>query len=166
MKKKSCEQETEILNKLKAGPLQPEIQAHVSECPFCKEAVSVYAWMNQFKNISWEVEAAKKNLPSSESIWRKAHPSYKPYKDLVKKALRPLILSRLLAYGTTTVGIILLLLFNKQEISHFMESYIRFDMPLPLILIFIVPMIIICISISFCILVNAFEKRKRNQLSF
>lgn len=165
MKKKICRHEAEVIDNMRAASLTPEIQAHVSECPLCKETVSVYEWMNRFKSIAWETEAAPKNLPTPESIWKRAYPLYKPYKDLVKKALRPLIFSRLLAYGITTVGVILLLLFNKQEISHFMESYIRFDMTLPLILAFIVPLIFVCISISFCILVNAFEKRKRDQLS-
>ena len=165
MKKNICLRETEIINKLKVGPLQPEIQEHVSECPFCKEAVSVYLWMNQFKNISWEVEAAKKNLPSSESIWKRAYPPYKPYKDLVKRALRPLIFSRWLAFGTTLVGITLFLLSIRQDIQHFIEAYFSLNTTLPLILTSIVPMIIVSLSISFCILINAFEKRKRNQLT-
>lgn len=125
----------------------------------------VSEWMNQFKKVSWETEAAPKKLPSPESIWENATLSYTPYSSLVKKALRPLLISRVLAYTIITAGIIASLLSFKQELKHFLSVSFNFEVSLPLVLTFIIPMIFVCSLTILGILANTLEKRKSGQLS-
>ena len=91
MKKKNCPLEKEVLNNLKTGDLTPEIKKHAVNCPLCKESMTINKWMNRFHEVSLNVNTAEKKLPDAEFIWEKAF-SVKPLeKELVKKALRPLL---------------------------------------------------------------------------
>ncbi len=66
MRKKICHLEKEVIDCLKAGRLSQEIKTHISECPICEDALSVYKWMSQFKNKAWNAEMQKKILPTPE----------------------------------------------------------------------------------------------------
>ncbi|MFQ5720929.1 MAG: hypothetical protein ACE5GI_00360 [Candidatus Aminicenantales bacterium] len=168
MKNKICYLEKEVLDCLKTGKLTSEIKKHISECPLCKDMVLVYEWMNQFKDKSWAAEMPGKTLPDPESIWEGAYTKPKPNRKLIRKALRPLTYTRVFSYAVLAVGIIYLFLANIKPIGNILAStagggFIVSSLSrvivqyLPL---FLIPVVIVLISILFCALVAAFERQK------
>ena len=169
MRKKICHLEKEVIDCMKAEKLSPEIKKHISECPFCKDVASVHKWINQFKNRSWNAEMLEKTLPDPETIWNRAYKKRRPDKGLVRKALRPLIYPRVFSYGVLIIGVIFLFLSNMKEIGNIIDSssgagpvldslskIIAQFFPL-----FLIPMVIVFISMFFCVFVVAFEKQKK-----
>jgi hypothetical protein len=168
MRKKSCPLEKEVMDCLKAGKLNPEIEKHTSECPVCEDVVAVYEWMNQFKNSSWEAEMLEKTLPDAETIWNRAQAKQKPDRRLVKKALRPLIYPRVFSYGALIAGVIYLFLTKGKAIGNIISSSSGaspvFDSLsrtiAQLFPIFIIPAAMIIISMLFCVFIIGLEKLK------
>jgi len=169
MRKMICHLEKEVMDCLKAEKTSPEIKKHISECPFCKDVVSVHKWMNQFKSRSWNAEMLEKTLPDPETIWNMAHTKRRPDKGLVRKALRPLIYARVLSYIILISGVIFLFLSNMKEIRNIIDSSSGAGPVLdsfskiaaqfsPL---FFIPMVTVFISMLFCIIVVALEKRRK-----
>jgi len=166
MRKKSCYLEKKVIDCLKAGKLSPEIEKHTSECPVCGDVVAVYEWMNQFKNSSWKAEMLEKTLPDAETIWKRAHAKKKPDRELVEKALRPLIFPRVFSYGALIAGLIYLFLTNGRAIGNIISSSSGLGSALDSLSriiaqffpIFIIPAAMIFISMLFCVFVAAFEK--------
>jgi len=169
MRKKICHLEKNVIDCLKAERFSPEIKKHISECPFCKDVLSVYKWINQFKNRSWNAEMLEKTLPDSETIWNRAYAKRRPDKGLVKKVLRPLIYPRVFSYGVLIIGIIFLFSSNMKEKGNIIDSNSGAGLLLESLLkiivqflpLFLIPMIIVFISMLFCVFVIAFEKRKK-----
>jgi len=169
MRKKICHLEKNVIDCLKAERFSPEIKKHISECPFCKDVLSVYKWINQFKNRSWNAEMLEKTLPDSETIWNRAYAKRRPDKGLVKKVLRPLIYPRVFSYGVLIIGIIFLFSSNMKEKGNIIDSNSGAGLLLESLLkiivqffpLFLIPMIIVFISMLFCVFVSAFEKRKK-----
>jgi len=157
MRKKICPLEKEVIKDLKAEKLNPEIKKHASECSYCMKIVAVHDWMNQYKERSWGDETLKKILPNPDTIWNRVHAKRKPDKTLLKKATRPMIYPQVFSYIAIIIGVILLLLSNVEKIGTITDSRIIAQI-LP---IFLIPMMIILISMAFCVLVVVFEKRKK-----
>ncbi|MDH4220243.1 MAG: hypothetical protein OEW23_15905 [Candidatus Aminicenantes bacterium] len=157
MRKKICPLEKEVMEGLKAEKLNLEIEKHVSECSYCKNVVAIHDWMNQYKERSWGDETLKKILPNPDTIWNRVHAKRKPDKTFVKKAMRPMIYPQVFSYIAIIIGVILLLLSNLNKIGTITDSRIIAQI-LP---IFLIPMVIVLISMAFCVLVAAFEKRKK-----
>lgn len=107
MKKKYCPFEKEVLRGLKSGQLKPELEAHRKECPVCTEAAAIYSFMNQFSGIS------EKKLPTAESLWDEAYSGLRTVKvkELEKKALRPLMVTRRLSF-IFAIAVPLILVFS------------------------------------------------------
>jgi len=157
MKKKICPLEKEITECLREENLEPELQKHVSECPVCKDVVAVQSWMNQFKEKAWKTDMTKRNLPEAEAIWRRAYTWKRVDEQTMRKAMRPLIYPQVLAFVVFIAGIIFL---GTRGVLKFGNI---FDTPaltriLPFFFLF---MSIIIISIVFCALLLALEKRKK-----
>jgi hypothetical protein len=157
MKKKICPLETEIMAGLREKKLKPELQNHLSDCSVCKDVVAVYTWMNQFKEKAWKTGMQKRNLPDMEAIWKRAYAWKRVDERMVRKALRPLIYPQVLSFGVFIAGIIFL---GSKGVLKFGNI---FDTPvltriLPFFLLFVS---IIIISIVFCALLLALEKRKK-----
>lgn len=176
MRKKTCHLEKEVINGLKANQMRPEIEKHIAECPVCEEAVSVYKWMNQFKDIAWAAEITEKKLPEPKVLWNKAYSVRKPNKELMKKALRPLVYSRIFSYGVSVIALIYFFLFRFQDLKNFVQSSLLSaltqsslstitEMPSQWLLVFIIPVFIVFFSMLFCVLVSAFEKQKEMKSS-
>jgi len=157
MRKKICPMEKEVMEGLKSEKLSPEIKKHISECASCKNVVAAHDWMNQYKEKDWNTEMQKRVLPNPDTIWNRAYAKRRPDKTLVKKALRPLVYPQVFSYIAIIIGVILLLLSNVEKIGNIKDSRIIAQI-LP---IFLIPMMIILISMAFCVLVAAFEKRKK-----
>lgn len=176
MRKKICHLEKEVIDCLKAERLSPEIKKHTSECPICKDALSVYKWINQFKNRTWDAEMQEITLPAPETIWNSAHAKRRPDRTLVKKALRPMMYPQIFSYPILIIGVIFLLFSNMKQIGNFVDSIAGVGPVLDslskimaqLFPLFLFPMVIVIISMLFCAFVLAFETRKktaRNDIS-
>ncbi len=156
MRKRICPWEKEVVEALKAKKLSHEIKEHLSECPSCKNTSLVVDWMNQYKEKSWNAKMIQKILPDLDTIWDRAHARGKPDRTLVKKALRPLVYPQIFSFLTISIGIFLLLISNAEKIGNIFDSRIISR----ILSIFLIPMVIVLISMAFCVLVAAFEKRK------
>jgi Fe2+ transport system protein B len=165
MRKKICHLEKEVIDCLKVERLSPEIKKHISECPICKDVVSIHKWINQFKNRTWNAEMQEKTLPAHETIWKSAYAKRKPDKALVKKALKPLMYPQVFTYPILIIGVIFLFLSNIKEIGNIVDSSPVFDsfsrIMAQIFPLFLFPMGVVIISMLFCAFVLAFEKRKR-----
>jgi hypothetical protein len=157
MRKKICHLEKEVMKNLKAEKLNPEIKKHVSECSYCMNIVAIHDWMNQYKEKAWNTEMQKGIFPHPDTIWNRAYAKRRPDKALVKKALRPLVYIQVFSYMVIIIGVYLLLRSNVEKIGNIIDSRIIAQI-LP---IFFIPMVIVLISMAFCVLVAAFEKRKK-----
>lgn len=165
MRKKICHLEKEVIDCLKAERLSPEIKKHISECPSCKDVVSVYKWINQFKNRTWDAEMKEKTLPAPATIWNRAYAKRKPDRTLVKKALKPLMYPRVFSYPILIIGVIFLFLSNTKEIGNIVNSSPVLDsfsrIMAQIFPLFLFPMGVVIISMLFCAFVLAFERRKK-----
>lgn len=169
MRKKTCHLENEVMDCLKAEKLSPEIKKHLSECPYCKDVALVHKWINEFKNRSWNAVMAEKILPDPETIWNRVYAKRRPDRELVKKALRPLIYPRVFSYPILIIGVIFLFLSNMKEIGNtiasspvagpFLDSFSRIITQF--FPVFLIPMFIVFISMLFCVLVVALGKLKK-----
>jgi Fe2+ transport system protein B len=169
MRKKSCHLENEVMDCLKAGKLSPEIKKHLSECPYCKEVASIHKWVKQLKNRSWNAVMAEKVLPEPETIWNRVYAKRRPDRELVKKALRPLIYPRVFSYPILIIGVIFLFLSNMKEIGNTIASSLLTGPALDAFSkiitqffpLFLIPMFIVFFSMLFCVFVVALEKLKK-----
>lgn len=157
MKKKICPLEREIMAGLREKKLEPELQKHVSECPVCKDVVAVHTWMNQFKEKSWKTDMPKKSLPDAEAIWNRVYAWKRVDRQVVRKALRPLIYPQVLSFGVFIAGVIFLGTKGVLKFGNIFDTPVLTRI-LPFFLLFVS---IIIISIIFCALLLALEKRKK-----
>jgi hypothetical protein len=157
MKKKICPLEKEMMAGLKEGALEPELQKHLSECPVCQDVVAVYTWMNQFKERAWETVMPKKDLPDAQAVWNRVYARKGPDKQLVRKALRPLIYPQVLSFAVFLAGIIFLGIKGVLKFGNIFDTS-ALTRVLPFLLLFVS---IIIISIVFGALLIALEKRKK-----
>lgn len=168
MRKKTCHLEREVINGLKKEKLSPEIKKHISECPLCEDIVFVHRWMSQFKNRSWNAEILEKILPDAKTIWNRAQ-TRRADKELVKKALRPLIYPRILSYGFLIIGVVILFLSSIKKTGNILDSNsgagpILDSLSKTIVQFFpffLIPMVIVLISMLFCVFIAAFERRKK-----
>ncbi|MGB8951470.1 MAG: hypothetical protein WCC06_02210 [Candidatus Aminicenantales bacterium] len=170
MRKKPCPLEKEVMDCLHTEKRSPEILKHLTECSLCQEAVSVHQWINQFKTRSWNAEMLEKSLPNPQTIWDQAFAKQRPDRTLQKKALRPLIYPRVFSYPVFTIGILFLFLFHRKEIGNLIDLSSGADRVLDsfskiivqFFPLFLIPVVIVFISILFCGCVEAWEKRKNS----
>ncbi|UCE22688.1 MAG: hypothetical protein JSV46_10910 [Candidatus Aminicenantes bacterium] len=157
MKKKICPLEKEVMAGLRAEKLEPKLQKHLSECPVCQDVVTVQAWMNQFKEKAWKADVPKKSLPDADDVWNRAYALKRPDKRMVRKALRPLIYPQVLSFGIFIAGIIFLGIKGVLKFGNIFDTP-ALTRALPFFLLFLS---IIIISVVFCALLLALEKRKK-----
>ncbi len=157
MKKKKCPFEKEVMAGLREEKLEPELQNHVSQCPVCQDVVAVHTWMNQFKEKAWRTDMLKRNLPDAEAVWKKVYSWKRADKRMVRKALKPLIYPQVLSFGVFIAGIIFLGTKGVLKFGNIFDTPVLTRI-LPYFLILIS---FIVISIVFCALLLAIEKRKK-----
>jgi len=157
MKNRICPLEREIMAGLREKRLEPEYQKHVSECAACQDVVAVHTWMNQFRENAWKTDVPKKSLPDAEAVWNRAYAWKRVDRQLVRKALRPLVYPQVLSFGVFTAGIVFLGSKGVQKFGSIFDAP-AFTRVLPFFLLF---MSIVVISIVFCALVLALEKRNK-----
>jgi hypothetical protein len=156
MNKKICPRESEVLKALREEKMSEEIQEHIARCSVCQDTVAVSEWMLRFKKDALKTDMLEKILPSAESLWNRVHARRRPGKKLVRKALIPLMIYQFLFYGLVTVGIIYAVIWGFGKFSYILEN--------PVITtigpFFGIMMLIVVISLSFCAIVAAFDRRK------
>ncbi len=156
MSKKKCHREEEVQACLKTEKISPELQKHISACPVCQDIALVQGWMNRFKENAWKTDMPEKTLPDAESMWKRVYARKRPDKKLVRKALRPMLIPQVLFYGLLIAGIIYLTFWGFKKFGNILDSRVISQI-LPF---FGIMMIIVAISLSFCAIVVAFDKRK------
>jgi len=119
----SCPLEKDVLKGMASGNLEPGLTEHKTDCPVCKESAAIHEWMNRFHAVSVETKGADIKLPDAEAIWEKAYAphAYQPDKELVKKALRPLLIPQVLTYAAALVFIVYLVLSNLPGLRDFLN---------------------------------------------
>jgi hypothetical protein len=156
MSKKKCHREEEVQTCLKTEKISPELQKHISTCPVCQDIALVHGWMNRFKENAWKNDMPEKILPNAESMWKRVYARRRPDKKLVQKALRPMLIPQVLFYGLLIAGIIYTTFWGFKKFGNLLDSRVISQI-LPF---FGIMMIIVAISLSFCAIVVAFDKRK------
>jgi hypothetical protein len=156
MRKKICPLENEVLKGLREKKMNPELEEHIAGCSACQNMALVQGWMNRFKEKAWKADIQEKILPTADSMWNRVHARRGPDKNLVKKALRPMIIPQVLFYCLLITGIIYPAVWGFNKLGNILDSRMT-SMILPF---FGIMMIIVVISLSFCAIVVAFDKRK------
>lgn len=62
-----CKYEEEVMAVLRSGPLSPELQAHMTGCVECSEAMLVASCLQHHAKSMGEV-----SIPSADLVWRRA----------------------------------------------------------------------------------------------
>jgi hypothetical protein len=156
MKKKICPWEQEVIKCLREENMSEELHKHLEECPVCQDLALVQGWMSRFKESGWQTDMQEKALPDAESMWNRVYTRTRPDKKLVRKALWPLIIPQMLFYGLLIAGIIYTAIWGFNKYGDVLDSRVT-SMFLPF---FGITMFIVLISLSFCAVVAAFDKRK------
>ena len=104
MRKKTCPLEDKVVDSMRRNQIDPEIEKHIAECSVCAEVMFVHDWMNQYKQVSWDTEAAEKKLPGPEEMWSSSLVRRRRDKKFVKRALRPVIYSQVFAAAALVVA--------------------------------------------------------------
>jgi hypothetical protein len=156
MSKKTCPLETDVLKSLREEKMSQELQDHIDECPVCRDIALVQGWMHRFKENAWENDMTEKSLPEAKGLWNLVHARRMPDKKLVKKALRPLLIPQALFYGLFVAGIIWVSIWGFKKFGGILDNPIIAQ----LAPFFGIMMVIVLISLSFCAIVVAFDRRK------
>jgi hypothetical protein len=156
MSKKKCHREEEVQVCLRTEEISPELQKHISACPVCQDIALVHKWMNRFKENTWKTDMPEKILPDAESMWKRVNARRRPDKKLIRKALRPLLIPQVLFYSLLIAGIIYISFWVFKKFGNILDNRVISQI-LPF---FGIIMIIVVISLSFCAIVAAFDKRK------
>jgi len=156
MSQKICPRETEVLEGIREEKMSEELQEHITGCSACQNLVVVSQWMHRFRESAWDSEMQEKTLPHAQTLWNKVHASRQPDKTLVRRALRPLMIYQFLFYGLLTVGIIYAVFWGFGKFGYILDNPVIAT----IIPFFGIIMTIVVISLSFCTVVAAFDRRK------
>lgn len=165
-KKKHCPFEKKVSDCLKKSKFDPEMKQHIRECALCNDTVTVHRWMGNFNKVSMQYQEVEKKLPAPDLIWEKAHSLKRIDKELVKKAMKPLLIPQILTYIAITIGVAFLLIINLDVIKEFFINnfgplYNFFDLFVSKIsnasYFIIIPFILIISSIVFSIFYSIFR---------
>jgi hypothetical protein len=156
MSEKTCPVEKDVLKSLREEKMSPELQEHIAECPVCGDLALAQDWMHRFKENAWKADMPDKTLPSAEGLWNEAHARRRPDKKLVKKALRPLLIPQAIFYGLLCFGIITMTIWAIDKVGAGVNSRVA-SLIFPF---FGMMLVIVLISLSFCAVVEAFDRRK------
>jgi hypothetical protein len=156
MSKKICPWENEVLKGLREEKLSAELQEHIAGCSVCQDIEAASRWMIRFKENAWKTDMPEKILPGAESLWSRVYSRSRPDKKVVRKALRPLIIPQVLFYGMLMAGIIYTIFWGFKRFGNILDSRIIST----IVPFFGIMMVIVVISLSFCAIVAAFDRRK------
>lgn len=171
MREKTCPLGDKVVNSLRRNQIDPEIEEHIAECSVCAEVMFVHDWMNQYKQVSWDTEAAEKKLPGPEEMWNSSHLRRRRDKKFVKRALRPVIYSQIFAAAALAVVGVFFVLANLPGLRNVLRSepvVVSIVQPLTQVLkaapswlpLVFIPMAIVLVSIGFISMLSAFEDKK------
>jgi hypothetical protein len=158
MRKKICPRESEVLKGLREEKMSEELQKHISGCSVCQDLVAVRSWMHRFKENAWNTDMPGKTLPDTQSLWNRFHARKRPDKKFVRKALRPLMIYQVLFYGLVIAGIIYAASWGFRKFGYILDNPVIST----IIPFFGIMMLIVIISLSFCAIVAAFDRRKHS----
>lgn len=85
-----CEREEAVVRSALHGGPSGALEAHVSECPECRETMAITVWMRDAAGA--DREAVAEGLPDASEIWRRAEVLARVDRryGLVERAVRPI----------------------------------------------------------------------------
>ncbi len=104
------------------GVLEPQLKKHLTGCPVCEEAAAIQRWMNDFQAFDAAPVSRDKKLPTVETLWQGAFTTRQPAAELARRALRPLLIPRLLSFLTAVILPLFLVFFYWAEIAAFFSE--------------------------------------------
>jgi len=125
VKNKSCLREKELWEKIKGGKLDAAVEAHIRECPICRETALITAWINLFPAEKAQQVLAEKRLPEPDFLRSTAVEKKETDIKYIKKALRPILAVQTLTLFGLVGGIGLLLFFLFAGRGLFAGSMLR-----------------------------------------
>jgi hypothetical protein len=117
MKKKRCSSEVEINKSLFNKDMSQSLKNHLDSCPVCRDSALIFHWMKEFQTFSED-----KELPAFETIWSNASLTTRVDKELLRKAVKPLIIPRIVSVIIAIVAPIYLVVLNLKGIKALFKS--------------------------------------------
>ena len=99
-----CEREKEIVQALRRGSLDAELEKHLSDCAICSDAAAVSRFL-QAEILQTDEQCA--HLPGADFLWWKGHLAAK--QAAVERATRSIALVRRITYLAITAAAVWLL---------------------------------------------------------
>lgn len=109
MRKSPCPKEQDLRDCFKKGKKDPAIEEHVKHCPDCAETLLVVQWMDRFKEESEKSVMEGRRLPSLEVIRQKPVVSRNDREFYTKKAMRLLLIPRILSTALFITALIFII---------------------------------------------------------
>jgi hypothetical protein len=151
--------EEQVVAALRNSEISESQQKHIEECPVCREVIYVCRWMRQLNRERWEEKMAGKVLPRAEEVWRGILGSPRRRRELVRKAMRPMVIPQILSWGMLIFGAVFLLLSRGKDIGNFLGGGLEvISRILPY---FLIPLAVVMGSILVCTFASVLDKKKR-----
>ena len=123
MKKYECDQTKGVLDAAGDGRMSPHLRKHIKGCGPCQDELLVRGWMTAFSEADTETQPTRIKISDMEAIWEGARSAKSRKKELEKKALRPLLIPRLLTYATILAGAALVIAGQWGPIKQYLGEY-------------------------------------------
>jgi len=104
MKRATCPWEDKVRQGPAAGGDDAGLRAHAARCPVCRDVLAVSDWMLRFRDLTLDKMKADESLPAPGELWDLARTG--KVIDLVaaKKALKPILVYRKIAWIVSVSG--------------------------------------------------------------
>jgi len=159
MRKKTCPMEEQVVAVLRKSEISESQQKHIEECPVCREAVYICRWMRQLNREGREEKMAGKVLPSAEEVWRGILASPRQRRELMRKALRPMVIPQILSWGVLIFGAVFLLVSRGKDIGNLLGGSL--EVVSRILPYFLIPLTVVMGSILVCTFASVLDKKKR-----
>jgi len=119
-KEKICEFEQKIVKEFASQKANQELSVHAANCPNCREALKVAAWMQAFARAESQLPA----LPTSGFLWWKAQIIQK--QTAAQRATQPLVWAQVIAFALAAAAFAGILIIIPEQFAsvwkYFSES--------------------------------------------
>jgi hypothetical protein len=123
MKKRSCDKTPDVLAAANSGRLESLLRRHVDGCGICRDELLLEGYIRLSADRGAEALPDRGIIPDVETIWEGARNIRAWKKDLERKALRPLLIPRILTYTLGAGGAIFLLGSQWTVIKKYLGEY-------------------------------------------
>jgi hypothetical protein len=122
MKRATCPWEDKVRQDLAEGGGEPALRDHAARCPVCRDILAVSDWMLGFRDLTLDHMKAGKPLPAPGKLWDLARAGKAIDLVTAKKALKPLVVYRKIAWIVSVSGGAALALLEFERIKSLLAS--------------------------------------------